>query len=80
MPAKSHRKAKRKEKQQLQARTTRQDITQSNQTISSTITSATVLQSKPAGTSYRYVGTELRSIIVLSGIMLIIIVLLSLVL
>lgn len=76
MPAKSHRKAKRKEKQQIQARTSRQEVTQSNQPFS-IATSSTVLQSKPAGVSYNYVGKELRSIIILSGIMLIIVVVLA---
>ena len=77
MPAKSHKKTKRKEKQQIQARTSRQEVTQSNQPVS-IVTSSTVLQSKPAGVSHSYVGKELRSIIILSGIMLIIIVVLAL--
>ncbi|MFH1031919.1 MAG: hypothetical protein V1767_05110 [Chloroflexota bacterium] len=77
MPAKSHRKAKRKEKQQLQARTARQDVTQSNQTVS-TIASSTVSQSQAASVTHNYIGTELRSIIILSAIMLIIIVVLAL--
>ncbi|MFC2006934.1 hypothetical protein ACFLUQ_02090 [Chloroflexota bacterium] len=79
MSGKSHRSGKRKSKHSFQARIAQQPTPPAIQPVSHHIGATVSTRSKLAGADYHYVVTELRTIGIMAGIMLLIIALLTLV-